>query len=179
MRNIFFIHHFNDYSGSPPGAQRCTIQSLNDLDDTKLILFTSHHAGFLSGLPVTTKCFPYARSSNKIQQLFYYLFSQVYLFFQLAFSLIVARYAREKNIVVINTMLPFGGALAAKLFGADEVVYYVHESSVRPRALKLFLRFMIELTATKVIFVSHYLGNEERFSSPEQHIVYNGLRSEL
>jgi glycosyltransferase involved in cell wall biosynthesis len=59
------------------------------------------------------------------------------------------------------------------------VIYYVHETYIKPELLKQFLRFFIEHCATRVIFVSKYLQSVESFVKPHQSVIYNGLRSDF
>ena len=53
-------------------------------------------------------------------------FAQTWLFAKLFFKI------NSRDTVYINTLLPFGAALAAKLRGC-KVVYHVHEVSVKPQ----------------------------------------------
>lgn len=174
--DLFYVHLFNDFSGSP--------RVLRDAIDSKVVnckntfVFTSRHDGFLDGVNARrVDCF-YARSTNRFVQLFYYFIAQFFLFFQLSFYLLSSFFNKRKSIVVINTMLPFGAALAAKFF-ARTCIYYVHETYIKPDAFKNFLRFFIENCATHVIFVSQYLQKTEGFIKPKQDVIYNGLRSDF
>lgn len=174
--NLFYVHLFNDFSGSPR-VLRDAIDS-KVLNSTETFVFTSRHAGFLDGADAKrVNCF-YARSSSRFIQLFYFLVAQFFIFFQLSFYLLNGIYNKKKSIVVINTMLPFGAGLAAKIFG-ESCIYYVHETYIKPDVLKRFLRFFIEHCATHVIFVSKYLRKVEGFSKPKQNVIYNGLRSDF
>jgi len=175
-KQLFIVHLLNDFSGSP--------RVLKDLIDSSLTepchtyLFTSQHQGFLSG--VNCKLIPvfYDRSANRYFQLICFLTSQIYLFCILSAYLIKNRISGIQTTLLINTMLPFGAGLAGKLL-ADKVIYYVHESYVRPVLLKRFLRFVVELSSNFVIFVSNYLKENESFSRPHQVVIYNGLRSDF
>jgi glycosyltransferase involved in cell wall biosynthesis len=174
--DLFYVHLFNDFSGSP--------RVLRDAIDSKVMntsntfIFTSRHAGFLDDADAKrVNCF-YARSSNRFIQLFYFLIAQFFIFFQLSYYLLKCTFKKKKSIVVINTMLPFGAGLAAKFFGGT-CIYYVHETYIKPDALKHFLRLFIENCATHVIFVSKYLQKIEKFSKPKQDVIYNGLRTDF
>ena len=74
----------------------------------------------------------------------------------------------------VNTMMPFGAALAARLIGKP-VIYHVHETSLKPALLKRFLRLFIRFTATKIIYVSEYLAQAESFSGKNQYVVHNAI----
>jgi glycosyltransferase involved in cell wall biosynthesis len=174
--DLFYVHLFNDFSGSPRVFRDAINSGLTESQNT--YVFTSKHKGFLDGVNAKRiSCF-YARSSNRYIQLFYFLLSQLCLFFQLSFWLLGNVFKKRKSTVVINTMLPFGAGLAAKIF-ADKVVYYVHETHIKPDLLKAFLRFFIQHCATNVIFVSKYLQRQERFNGIESDVVYNGLRTDF
>lgn len=178
--NINFIHLYNDYSGSPR-VLRDAIDATNSLDINKKVLFTSNHNGFLSDISNLDEVnFFYRRSNNKGLQIIYYLLSQICLFFSVSIELLRSKKNKDNinNIVIINTMLPFGGAIASKFF-ADKVIYYIHESHVSPSVLKKFLRWIIELTSDDVIFVSNYLLNNEKFKKPNMDVIYNGLRNDF
>ncbi|MDO6542491.1 glycosyltransferase family 4 protein [Photobacterium sanguinicancri] len=178
--DLFFVHLYNDYSGSP----RVFSDAIDIADDCLNInnkrLFTSNDEGFLSNNKIDNSYIFYKRSSNKVLQIIYFLLSQIHLFLLLSMRLISTRLKHKdiNTVVVINTMLPFGAAIAAKLF-AHKTIYYVHESHIKPNFLKSFLRFIIETTSDHVIFVSNYLLKAEKFSKPSMKVIYNGLRSDF
>ncbi|GAW96965.1 MULTISPECIES: glycosyltransferase family 4 protein [Colwellia] len=174
--DVFYIHLFNDFSGSPRVFRDAIDSEITKAEST--YVFTSNHSGFLDGVRgKRITCF-YARSNNRYIQLFYFLLSQILLFIQLSYSLIGCRIKGRTSTVVVNTMLPFGAGFAAKLL-STKVVYYVHETYVKPELLKRFLRFFIEHCATHVIFVSKYLKDKESFNKPISDVIYNGLRADF
>jgi glycosyltransferase involved in cell wall biosynthesis len=87
-------------------------------------------------------------------------------------------YRKEDVVIYINTMLPFGAALAGRLTGKP-VYFHIHEISLQPKGLKWFLRLVVQHTATKVIFVSRAVRDSESFRHVHQKVVYNGLPAEL
>lgn len=167
MKTFHFVHLLNDYSGSP----RVLSQTINALQqsgaDCTLHVGSSGH-GVLDELQVRTCRFTYKRFDNRWLTLLAYAGSQVALFFSLL------RQVRPGSVVLVNTMLPFGAALAARLRGA-KVVYHVHETSIRPALLKAFLRRVIAACANKVIYVSNYLQAREGVAGVPSVTVYNGL----
>lgn len=174
--DLFYVHLFNDFSGSPRVFRDAINSGISESQNT--YVFTSKHKGFLDGVNAKRiSCF-YARNSNRYIQLFYFLLSQLFLFFQLSFWLFCNVLKRRKSTVIINTMLPFGAGVAAKIF-ANKIVYYVHETHIKPDVLKSFLRFFIQHCATNIIFVSRYLQKKERFNSIDSDVVYNGLRTDF
>lgn len=171
MKKIIFIHLFNDRSGSPKVLSQ-TIKALKEQGYQTELLTSSHQDGFLTGIADTNRSLFYRRSENKFITLFYYVLSQILLFFQ------CLRYWNQDVAFYINTMMPFGGALAGKLIG-KKVIYHVHETSLKPQILKKFLRSVISFTAHKVIFVSEYLKEVESFANKKQVVIYNALESNL
>lgn len=174
--DLYYVHLFNDFSGSPRVLRDAIDCELNDSDNT--YVFTSKHKGFLDNANAhRINCF-YARSKNRYIQLIYFLFSQLNVFFKLLGFLFIGFIKGRKSTVVVNTMLPFGAGLASKIM-RTKLIYYVHETDIQPNILKLFLRFFIEHCATHVIFVSKYLQSVETFIKPSQSVIYNGLRSDF
>jgi len=171
MNKIIFIHLLNDRSGSPKVLSQ-TIKTLKDKGYCTEVLTSSHQDGFLSGVADTNRSLFYRRSENKFVTLFYYMLSQILLFFQ------CLKYWNQDVVFYINTMMPFGGALAGKLIG-KKVIYHVHETSLKPQILKKFLRSVISFTAHEIIFVSEYLKDVESFANKKQVVIYNALESNL
>lgn len=174
--DLYYVHLFNDFSGSPRVIRDAIEAGVCDPNNT--FVLTSKHKGFLDGVRANRiSCF-YGRSQNKLIQLFYFLVSQLFLFLQLSYYLIKSALRKQQSIVVVNTMLPFGAGLAAKLF-ATKCIYYIHETHIKPNILKAFLRFFIQHCATDLIFVSKYLQRTESFNKQSQSVIYNGLRSDF
>lgn len=171
MRKYIFVHLYNDRSGSPKVLSQ-VVRAVHEHGCGVEVLASNHSNGFLDNLPGLRRFIFYRRSENKLVTLFFYIISQVYLFFY------CLRYWQQDAVFFVNTMMPFGAALAAKFMGKP-VVYHVHETSVRPRLLKIFLRKIIELTASKVIFVSNYLRIVESFKCIPQFVVHNALSTDL
>lgn len=74
--------------------------------------------------------------------------------------------------------MPFGAALAAKLMG-KRVIYHIHETSIKPKPLKYFLKKNVSLTATKVVYVSEFLSRLEGIKGKDSCVVYNALEGTL
>lgn len=176
MKELYFVHLFNDYSGSP--------RVLRDAIDCELAygnqkyLFTSSHKGFLTGVSCNLKTVPYKRSSNKFVVLFYFMFAQFYTFFALSYYLIKAKFKKRETQVVVNTILPFGAGLAGKFF-ATKVVWYVHEVAIDPKPLDVLLKAVLRFAADEVLFVSHYLQSKYPNLSCKQTVIFNGLRGDF
>lgn len=170
MKSIIFIHLFNDRSGSPKVLSQ-SISALRKHGFQAELLTSSHTDGFLTNVANKQHVLFYRRSENKIITLLYYLISQTLLFFQ------CLRYWNKDVVFYVNTMMPFGAALAGKLLG-KKVYWHIHETSIRPKLLKQFLRFMIHLTADKIIFVSKYLQDNESFHNKNQIVIYNAIEAQ-
>lgn len=170
MKKIVCIHLFNDFSGSP----FILSQSINILakNDYIVDLYTSDTDGFLTDTQSNRFSVFYKRSNNKLFVLFYYLLSQFILFFKLL------KYRNEDVIFYINTIMPFGAALAGKILG-KKVIYHIHETSIRPKVLKSFLKKIISLTSSFNIFVSNYLMEEEKIDNVQSEVIYNALPNQF
>ncbi|WP_448723634.1 glycosyltransferase family 4 protein [Pseudomonas farris] len=170
-KKLVFIHLFNDRSGSPKVLSQVVRAAANNNIATEVIT-SAHGDGFLAGVADVQSRLFYKRSENKLLTLGYYLISQGLLFIQ------CLKYRRQNVVFYVNTMMPFGAALAGKLLRIP-VYYHVHETSIKPNILKRFLRLVIEKTSTKVVFVSNYLMQEEGFTKLPQVIIHNALDSEV
>ena len=170
---VIFVHLLNDYSGSPNVLSQVIDATLLNEDVSEVELYVgSSGIGFLSDKECVTETFFYRRSANKFFTLAMFLLSQIILFVKLL------KYRKHDVLIYINTMLPFGAGLAGKLMGKT-VIYHVHETSLTPRLFKLFLRWVIDRTASQVIYVSEYLRRVEGFNNANQRVVYNCLPKEF
>ncbi len=133
-KKIVFVHLLNDYSGSPKVLSQIIDIAKNNNINYELFTGNKKGEGFLS--PFKSQSYFYRRSNQRVITLWYYLFSQIILFFK------ILKYKDEDVIVYINTMLPFGAALAGKI-ARKEVIYHIHEASITPKLLKRFLRLII------------------------------------
>jgi len=167
MKKIIFIHLLNDYSGSPKVLSQ-VINTCKE-DGYELELFTCKSStGFLTGVTKNLHYYFYKHFKNKYLTLFSFLISQLILAIKLL------KYFNKDVVFYINTMLPFGAALAGKLMNKP-VYYHIHETSIKPKLLKRFLRFIIQITANKIIFVSKSLKQAESFNICNQSVIYNAL----
>ena len=164
---IIALHLFNDYSGSP----KVLMQLLKGFtkNNIETHLFTSSgHEGFLTGLEkVQYHFFTYRFFENKIFRLFFFLYSQLVLFVKLALFL------KKTDIVYINTVLPFGAAIIAKIKGC-RVIYHIHETSIKPKILKQFLFGIVKISAAEVVYVSNFLAQQEPLNV-KKSVLYNVL----
>jgi len=136
-------------------------------------LFTSNTEGLLSDIEgVNRRSLSYNWSPHKLITLCFLLWSQLRLFFQ------ILSYWNTPAIIYINTILPFGAALAGKLIGR-EVIYHVHETSIKPKLFKTFLFKIAESCASKAIYVSKFLLGQDPLKGVECQVIYNGLSEDF
>jgi len=100
------------------------------------------------------------------------LLNQARIFFK------VLSMSSQFQLVYINTILPFGAAMAAKVCG-KKVIYHIHETSVTPLIWKKFLMLIIKLTSSHNIYVSKYLSKKEPLDKCNSSVIYNALPGEF
>ncbi len=167
---IHVFHLLNDFSGSP----KVLMQLLKGwkMAGFELHLHTSlHRMGFLSEIEgVNYHSVWYRFANNPLLRLVNFALSQVLLFTKLLFKI------KREDIVYVNTVLPFGAALAGRLKGS-RVVYHIHESTVNPRILKWFLFGVVKITATEVVNVSQFVAHSHGIKSKKNHLLYNAIEN--
>ncbi|MEA9412460.1 glycosyltransferase family 4 protein [Flavobacterium sp. PL02] len=168
---VIAIHLLNDYSGSPKVLKQLLAGWAKKGVD--LHLYTcSGREGFLSGLPdVKYHFYWYKFMKNPLLRLLFLTSSQFLLAFKLLFSL------KKNDVVYINTVLPFGAAIAGKIRG-NKVIYHVHETSMKPLVFKKFLFGVLNLFADEVVYVSNFLANKEPVNI-KKRIIYNVLEEDF
>ncbi|MBP8238642.1 MAG: glycosyltransferase family 4 protein [Saprospiraceae bacterium] len=168
---IHAIHLLNDFSGSPKVLSQLVKGWGQAGMDVELVI-NRHSEGFLSGLSACRyRYHPYRFFENKALRLLMLLWSQMVLAWQLFFRL------RPGDVVYINTVLPFGAAVAGRLRGC-RVIWHVHETSMKPLLLKRFLFGMARRTASEAVYVSNFLANQEDLGCP-RHVLYNALPADF
>ncbi len=166
---VYAFHLLNDYSGSPKVlGQLCRAWVINDVEVHLTSSFS--RKGFLSDIEgVRYHNAWYRFYSNKLLRLFALTFSQLVVMIKFLFIL------KREDIVYVNTVLPFGAALAGKLVRC-RVVYHLHETIVNPPILKKFLFGIIAKSADDLIFVSKYVADNVNItSSARRFILYNAI----
>ena len=74
------------------------------------------------------------------------------------------------DVLYMNTVVPFGAALAAK-FRGKRIIYHVHEVYVHPGFVKRFYFRVMKMCASKVICVSNYV--KECLGFENAAVIYN------
>lgn len=172
MKKIIFFHLLNDYSGSPKVLSQVIETVSGKGVDAELYLGGKRNDGFLSSVPCVQRRYFYKRFESKYLTLLSYTFSQVVLFFKLL------KYRNSSAVFYINTLLPFGAALAGRVLGV-QVVYHIHEASIRPKPLRYFLRWVVKITASHNIYVSNFLAQTEAVPTIKGSVVYNSIPRSL
>ncbi|MGD1845810.1 MAG: glycosyltransferase family 4 protein [Salibacteraceae bacterium] len=171
-QSIVFFHLLNDFSGSPRVLSQI-IQNLNR-SEKDVAVYTSAGNGFLSQLTdVEMHQVPYRHSGQKLLTLLLFLWAQVWMF-----SHVMWHYRHREATFYVNTLLPFGAALAGKLLGL-RVVYHLHVTSIRPLALKWLLKKVAEWCADEAIYVSEYLHQTEPLQDVRSQVIYNAFSPEM
>ncbi|PJJ08302.1 glycosyltransferase involved in cell wall biosynthesis [Flavobacterium sp. 1] len=166
---IIAIHLLNDYSGSP----KVLMQLLKGWSKKNIEthLYTcSGREGFLPNVDQVKNHFYWYRFAKKpYLRLLFLITSQFLLAVQLLIKL------QKKDIVYINTIFPFGAAIAGKIRGC-KVMYHIHETTMKSKILKLFLFRIVKITASEVVYVSHFSANQEPLNV-KKNVIYNILES--
>lgn len=171
MTRIFASHLLNDFSGSPKVLGQLLKGWVAARYEVQLHTSTSV-PGFLSGIDGVLlhdnryRFFPFI----PVRLL-------VLMVSQLLTLLALLREVTDKDIVYVNTILPFGAAIAGRIRGA-RVIYHIHETSVNPVVFKQFLLFWVRVCATEVIYVSSFLAKEEPLAKPV-HILWNAIEDDF
>lgn len=169
--NIVAVHLFNDFSGSPK-VLSTVIKNLVKRGYEVDLITSGGSEGALSLLPVNYKWVTYRFFQSGGVRLMAYFWSQLIIFMK------IWAYPPSSVTVYVNTLLPFGAAIAARL-RKQHLVYHLHETSLKPLLLKKFLKWVVSCCADHVVYVSHFLAKEERIEGVPGHVAYNALSAEF
>lgn len=172
-QKIYAFHLLNDFSGSPKVLMQL-VKAWRD-NNYEVNLYTNNidSGGFLSKIEnIKYHKGWYLYSKNQWFRLIYYSLSQFILFLKMMFIV------KKKDLIYINTVLPFGAALLGKLKGS-RVIYHIHESSIKPAPLKWLLISIVKWTASEIIYVSNYVKNCHQINKIPSHVIYNGIENEF
>ncbi len=157
----------NDYSGSPLVLSSAIRRFVEE--GLEVTLITSVGKGFLSNIEgVKYQLLNYHFFENKAKRALALLRSQVLVFSKILMN------ANSNTVVYVNTLLPFGAALAGRLRG-KKVIYHLHETTVNPPFLKFFLKKIAQYCASEAIYVSQFLLEQEPLTGVPSRVVYNCL----
>ncbi|BAV06884.1 Glycosyltransferase involved in cell wall bisynthesis [Filimonas lacunae] len=168
LKRIVAVHLLNDFSGSPLVLQQI-LEVASEHSQVHVFTATPSGTGVLSNIPgVQYHSVYYRWHARKWLTLLYFMWAQVTLFGRLLCFL------RASDTVYINTLLPFGAALAA-VCRRCRIIYHVHEVSIQPRLLKQLLVTVARITADMLVFVSEYVKQQFRFPEHKTTVIYNAL----
>lgn len=169
---IYAFHLLNDYSGSPKVLSQLLKGWVSKGVDVTMVTCKGR-VGFLSSIEgVEYQYCRYKFRENKWIRLFNLLLSQCTLILKLI------TIVKKNDIIYVNTVLPFGAAVLGRLKRC-RVVYHIHETTMKPKLLKVFLFGVVKLFASDIIYVSNFLSKEEPMPSKRSHIIHNALESEF
>jgi len=171
MKKVVAVHLLNDFSGSPL-ILSTVVRSMREKGFAVDLLTSKDTIGFLSDLDVNYRLINYKWYSNRWIRLVAFLVFQVRLFFRLL------QYRNEEVLIYVNTLLPFGAALAGRMMG-KQVVYHCHETSLKPLILKRFLKWVAAVSANKVIYVSQFLAEAEEIAKVKSTVIPNALSNQF
>jgi len=171
MKKIICAHLYNDFSGSPL-VLSTIVKSFRSKSLPVDIITSTEAPGFLTDLDAKLISNHYKFVKNRYSRLVIFLFCQLKMFFQ------ILQYRNQDVVIYVNTLLPFGVALAGKLMG-KKVIYHFHETSLNPLLLKKFLKWIASITATEVVYVSKFLKKQEGLPQVPAKVVYNCLSDEF
>lgn len=167
MPKTIYIHFNNDYTGSTRVLSGI-IKEQSSYDCIEVIT-NEVSKGFLSNLGVPTKHFDYKAPSNKYLRVLYWVLIQIRLFF-----FILWNYKNQPCTFYINTILPVGAAVAGKLL-KQHVIVHIHETAMRPFILQKIWCWIIQRTASRIIYVSQFSRKAFNITHACQEVVYNRL----
>ncbi|SFD90716.1 Glycosyltransferase involved in cell wall bisynthesis [Chitinophaga sp. CF118] len=167
---IIAIHLQNDRSGSTMVFR----QSLEALSDKSVQVHlitnrTKDAQGFLTGIPgVHYHYINYTERGNKWRRLFSFLLAQLLIFTK------IMRLYEPEDKVYINTLQPFGAAVAGRLKQAP-IIYHIHETAVHHARMRAFMTKIAQRYATHVVFASRFVQSQYTFKMSEKHVVHSCL----
>lgn len=161
---ILFAHLLNNYTGSPK-VLSVLLERLAADGSMDISLLTSKTDGFLSGIPNITYYSNFYRwHENKLLRAAQFALSQVRNFFFTLFA--------DFDVLYMNTVVPFGAAMAAGLRG-KKIVYHVHEVYVHPGFVKRLYFKIMRKYAAKAVCVSNYVRENIGFENAV--VIYNPI----
>lgn len=168
-KRIHAFHMLNDYSGSPK-ILSLILSGLNKKGYQVDLYTSSRNGGFLSDISgINYHGVSYYFFENKVVTGLLFLIVQTRYFFR------VLTLSRNSGaIIYINTILPFGAAIAARLKGL-KVIYHIHEYPVRKNIIHKIAIFVFKRCADRAIFVSEYLYKSYLLPEDRKTLVYNSL----
>lgn len=150
MKHIVFFHLYNDYSGSPKVLKDIVSGLAKRGFHVDLVTSKGGVLDELNGCMVKKIHYNYHFSNLSIVTIFRYIWVQIMTFF------IALKYTFSKNtIFYINTILPFGPALAGYIT-RKRIIYHYHENANTKGFVYGILALIMQHIASDIICVSKY-----------------------
>lgn len=147
MKEIYAFHMLNDFSGSPK-VLKSVLEGLY-LNNAKVTLSTSD-GGCLDDIKFSIRRIKVNYAFSKS----FFKFCKRFIIANLAYFFIVLKIKKETNpVIYINTILPFGAAIAAKIKGF-KILYHYHENAKAKGTFYRVLCWIMIKTSNKIISVS-------------------------
>lgn len=169
---IAFIHLYNDRSGSPRVLNR-VIETISKENECKLFIGSDGN-GILDEHSELSVHYWYKRTRNSFFTLVTYMISQVCLFHSLMFNLNHSK----RDVIYINTLLPFGAAIYGWITGR-KVIYHLHEVSLQPIIFQKFLTYIAKTFASHLIYVSRFHRESLPIDGVPYTIIHNVIDKKL
>ena len=166
-KKIYFIHLLNDYSGSPNMGRRVIETFLQLGFSVQIITSDAGATGFLGEIKnVDYKIICYKWNTSSIVTLFRYLKAQIFTFLHIIY------YPNQEDLIYVNTILPMGGIMAARLRGL-KTICHIHEPYNSDKKFQSGLFFIIRHLNVYKIFVSKYTALNFEPLNTNSSILYN------
>ena len=163
---ILFVHLLNNYSGSPK-VLSTELKLLKKNTDYEISLLTSNTEGVLSNIEnINYHYNGYRWSNNKLLLALLFGISQLRSFLFVLFH--------KYDIVYVNTVVPFGAALAAKI-RHETIIYHVHEVYLNPGFVKRLYINVMKKCSSKNICVSQYVQDNISTINKPNIVIYNPI----
>lgn len=161
---LLFCHLLNNYTGSPK-VLSVLLKELAADNDFEISVLTSKTDGVLNGIQNLKYCDNWYRwHENKLLRSFLFVLAQLRNFFFVCFA--------DFDVLYMNTIVPFGAALAAKL-RKKQIIYHVHEVYINPGFVKRLYLVVMKKCAVKIICVSKYV--KESLNLEDTIFIYNPI----
>lgn len=177
--SILYCHPYNDFTGST----RVLSEIIEESQSTEQVrvITTNKENGFLSNIEnikiINTPKWGFRSRSKikKILNLFITGLNHTLLFLKVLYSI------KSSDIIYINTILPFGAALAARI-RRRPIVYHIHEK-IRLRWYMIYVKFaeyVFNHVKADRIFVSEYTKScYPRNKKGTEKVIYNKMPKEF
>ena len=172
MKRIIFVHQYDDYSGSPR-VLRDIVECLS-VDHQICLVISDARDGFLSRLMVDKVKYKYYWSHNKIARVFFYICSQIHLFYIMT----RCKKVRNADFIYINTLLPVGASIFSILY-RKKVILHLHEAPQKSFFYRVIFKIFYQKFSKKIIFVSEWQRKAWKVKNSQSIVLENPLSPEF